>query len=442
MLPLLLAVSAIGIARADDCQTFCENQLGKRACKRRTWCTDDLSCHSLYWTGPDRSEIFFGDDYDDYSDYPVRCSAFSGLPDILLPPIDLHRRYDDCRPRVRVRFVGHPGVSPKGKLSFLLDTGSSDTYVFSRNNESSDDAVEAYVDRTPEDCHVGGPRVLYFGPDCAPHPVHVLRTIPERIEVIGRSSVFQGRHGRRSFSHFTSLALTAELDEGAGTGLYAAGRESGFEEAVGIFTFIPNQEPHLPWTKGFGGSLMVSERRTHVLNSLCAWGPVHWFPVKPELSTNHWVVGGTAGLEGSSQRLVVDWTVDTGDKAIHIPPDMFADLVDRIRAAGGIVDDEHIPNSWTLVHDCYVEDTPMYPTLLISMGEDLTFRIEPADYLEFRADDVCRLNILTDPVEAERPPLWLVGMVFLGKTVTTFDRKNDQIGFCPPPPRSRGGEVL
>ena len=84
----------------------------------------------------------------------------------------------------------------------------------------------------------------------------------------------------------------------------------------------------------------------------------------------------------------------------------------------------------------------MYPTLLISMGEDLTFRIEPADYLEFRADDVCRLNILTDPVEAERPPLWLVGMVFLGKTVTTFDRKNDQIGFCPPPPRSRGGEVL
>ena len=425
-------------ARADDCQTFCESRLGKRACSRGTWCNDDLHCHLLFWTGRDQSAIFFGNLDGDHTNRPVRCSEFSALPGLLIPPIHLHRAYDDNRPRVRVRFTGHPGISPTGTFSFILDTGSCDTHVVLRNESLGRPDHEGYEDLTTQDSHIPGPVELWYGTESQRRHVRVARTISERIEILGRSAIFRGGHGRGSVSHPTALSLTVDMDEGAGVGLYGAGRDSAFAESFGVFTFIPTQAPYLPWTEGSGGSLMVGERRQHILNSLCRWGgPVQWFPLKPEVSTDHWIVGGHVGVEGSSQRFKVNWMIDTGAREVYIPPDLFTDLVARIRAVGGVVDD-YVPGMETRVHGCFVEETPKYPTILISIGDDLTFRIEPADYLEFRSYDVCRLNLKPEAIQTERPTTWLAGMVFLAKTITTFDWANDRIGFCPPRPDARG----
>jgi hypothetical protein len=71
---VLITLSGISTVSADACQDFCIAQLSKAGCSKGSWCKGGHDCQSLFWTGPDRSNIcVFTGAGDCINTYPVLC---------------------------------------------------------------------------------------------------------------------------------------------------------------------------------------------------------------------------------------------------------------------------------------------------------------------------------------------------------------------------------
>jgi hypothetical protein len=72
LLPLLLVVAER--VSGDACDDFCIAQLSRPVCSKGSWCKNNRDCHSLFWTGSDRSSIcVFKGDSSCQNKFPVLC---------------------------------------------------------------------------------------------------------------------------------------------------------------------------------------------------------------------------------------------------------------------------------------------------------------------------------------------------------------------------------
>ena len=413
-----------GSVIADYCQDICKQQIGPEACSGGTWCEEGFKCHGLFWTSPAHTSMcyFTGSDEDCPTELPVICT--------LKPMVPLHRTPTNPSPHVRAKFIGHPGLSPNSTFELPLSTGSGYTRVPLQNVSSS---TIGYEDRISEGDRVGSSWQIKYG--CAyEKSVEVLHTVRERIQLLNGD--LEGT--RELSSHMTPLHLTDPVEWCAT--MYGANRDSALAQEMGIFTFVPSQ---VAGDDGSAGWLVIGERNETVLDSFCARGTgVVWVPTTVEGSHLHWVVGGTLSIEGGrsdDHQAVPDyWLLDTGSFSSTVSWEVYNSTVAAIRAMGCPIEYNVDPDIGAVVHNCTDENMSRYPTLVYSLGAGVssppfTVRIEPADYLTRRSETgECWLELEPSSLDLRAGRrVRILGMDFLTKVVTTFDREGDRIGFCP-----------
>lgn len=107
--------------------------------------------------------------------------------------------------------------------------------------------------------------------------------------------------------------------------------------------------------------------------------------------------------------------IDTGTSLIAGPSDELNTLLNKI-----LVDDYCIG----------IENAPVI-TFIFDNGKK--YDLEPEDYiLEFKQNDIKQCKALMMPVDVEEPhgPLWILGVLFMQKYYTVFDRDNNRVGFA------------
>ena len=415
-----------GSVIADYCQDICKQQIGPEACSGGTWCEEGFNCHGLYWTSPAHTSMCYstGSDDDCPTELPVICT--------LKPMVPLHRTPTDRSPHVRAKFIGHPGLSPNTTFDLILCTGTGYTRVPLQNASSS---ITGYEDRIPEGDRVGSSWQIKYG--CAyDKSVEVHYTVRERIQLLG--GYLEG--AKELASHMTPLQLTDPVYSYLGENIYGGNRDSALAQETGIFTFVPSQVAGNEVSVGW---LVIGERNETVLDSFCARGTgVVWVPTTVEGSHLHWVVGGTLSIEdgiSDDHRAMPDyWVLDTGTHSSSVCWEVYNSTVAAIRAMGSPIEYNVNPDIAAVVHNCTDENMSRYPTLVFSLGAGVssspfTVRMQPADYLIRRPETgECWLYLQPSHIDLRAGRrVRILGINFLTKIVTTFDREGDRIGFCP-----------
>jgi hypothetical protein len=328
-----------------------------------------------------------------------------------------HRILEDNRPRVHVQFVKQADRNPE-PFSLLLDTGSHVSYIRMRSlicppRAGYQDGGLAQPVRT----------TLRFGEVDRSSVVRITRRVDEAA-LIGSGF---------SFALDLNVATTCE-DEYVGTGLLGASRSSHLAKTAAVFAYKPTGTKYeFIHNKRSAGTLLIGKRNW---NEYCQSPPVN-VRNKYETSHIHWVVSGSVTFASTFMQHTspsVDWVVDTGAGRILLTSSLYMQLVAFIESAGGQIPDRS-PSKLNVIYNC-MQSMAAFPILRISVGTGPTnfeMDIPPTEYLGYfdQRGGYCFLNMEYSELSG-LPNTGIIGMMFLEKVFTVFDRKNNQVGFCKP----------
>ena len=323
--------------------------------------------------------------------------------------VGLYRMTSDGLPRVHVNFLGHSSTH-----SLLLDTGSRRTLL----------AVDSQLVEPSGFVSRDDGSQLSVGHDGHSADITILGRVADTVQLMKLN-------GDPAFDYRTEVHLV-EPFAGADfrRGLLGAGRTSHFAEAAGTFTYIPRSA----WWSLRGspmGILRIGDRSEENLRRLCMAGSrLAWIPLDIWTSPDHWIVPGAVSTVGSEWSHHVLWAIDTGAGGIYVPHELYAELVAAIQDTGSAVS-PHNPTEQAEISDCF-DYRVRFPSLRFVIGcgtNAVVVDLPPADYIDDYSSGRCRLAV--DPMGVEAlPGVRLLGLPFLDRMVTTFDRETDRVGFC------------
>lgn len=335
------------------------------------------------------------------------------------PYVDLHYHWvlEDNRPRVHVQFVKQADRNPE-PFSLLLDTGSHVSYIRKRSlicpprAGYQDGGLAQPVSKT-----------FRFGEVDRSSVVWITRRVDEAA-LIGSGF---------SFTLDLNVATTCE-DEYVATGLLGASRSSHLAKTAGVFAYKPTGTKYeFKHNKRSAGTLLIGKRDW---TEYCQSPPVN-VRNKNENPPIHWVISGSVTFASTFMQHTsptVDWVVDTGAGRILLTSSLYMQLVAFIEAAGAQMPDRS-PSKLNVVYNC-IQSMAYFPILRISVGRGTTkfeLDIPPTEYLGYfdHPSGYCFLNMEYSELSG-LPNTGIIGMMFLEKVFTIFDRKNNHVGFCKP----------
>ena len=351
--------------------------------------------------------------------------------------------FRDMRPRVSVRFLqsNHQIV-----YSVLFDTGSTISYM--RRSEAvptmlpghgGGDLTLSEVRRavSGEGLSVGGAvpvlRVdeeLSFGHEGRVRSLPITERAEEMAELVSPTTE----------DHFNvrMTVLLAPLEANrSDVGLFGAAPNSALAQSPGFFSFVPSP----------ANRLLIGERDEERLsNTYCNGGrfincPMlrEGVPMENEIAS-HWVISGFAEVHSELESRIgaprsIRWIVDTGagvDGGHFVDWETYESLLAGIRAAGG-EPAAYEAGIKPVVRNCH--NLNLFPTLLLSVSdgsEPLTIEIPPQDYLMDAPSHpgFCYLNVSPAGVSGFGPDVRLLGMGFLARVTSIFDRELLRVSFC------------
>lgn len=311
----------------------------------------------------------------------------------------------DMRPRIYARLDGdesgiaHSLLFATADLSSWLQSGSGG-YVFNG--------------RTPQ---VPGPNSLTFRSQMHQNSVNINRSVSERIRIFSSCTSVVADFVHDSVVHTTgNMQFTS-----VGEGVLAASRTSPFAQAAGIFLY---QWPDV---------LLIGERdQTRLEERFCARGRrLSYFPTKPDVSENHWVLDGEVSISGGTT-MSVDWVVDTGIFEYTVPQAIYDSIIAYAEERGAVV---------------YNPPTPVFPQRLLNCGDvasvfpAIDFKVgmgpaavhltlQPQNYIVGPYyDGSCSLRLEPGDMDSTTR-LSLLSVRQFAPFAVVFDREEDRIGFC------------
>ena len=190
----------------------------------------------------------------------------------------------------------------------------------------------------------------------------------------------------------------------------AADRASEFALTVGTFALIPNNVVgHF--------DVLVGERDRAVLDDHCAPGAsVQWADVATDWVS--WVA--KVHVVGATES---EWIVDSSLDQLSVPPAGMSLFYDQLVAVAGPVINE---TKFEAITACNPDVMDRLPEFRIS-ANGVHVVLRGADYV-FRQGDEClsRLRVAVPDHPADQ----ILGIPFLRKVVSVFDRGTNRIGFC------------
>jgi len=203
------------------------------------------------------------------------------------------------------------------------------------------------------------------------------------------------------FDGVLGLALT-EMSEGPSFSLMDRSIEKGLLHKGLFSVFFSNSDKE------------TSEITFGAINDKhMAADELFWVPVTGK--SGYWEVRiEDIAIAGEAQSLCEDCkvAVDTGTSLLAGPSDVIAKLRERLQ----------------LQHDC--SNYATLPKLGFVM-QDKVMSLDPKDYVDNIRNISCSLSLMALDMPPPNGPLFILGIPFLQKYFTVYDRENSKVGFAP-----------
>ncbi|KAK2196981.1 bifunctional Aspartic peptidase A1 family/Aspartic peptidase domain superfamily/Peptidase family A1 domain [Babesia duncani] len=149
----------------------------------------------------------------------------------------------------------------------------------------------------------------------------------------------------------------------------------------------------------------------YILKGHSSW----WFSV---VSTDYWIIEMDTILIGEMEARMpkVNAAIDTGSSLISGPSEIILPLLDTLNVA----------------EDCSnVDNLPKLSLVFVDiLGRRIKFDLTPQDYV-IKEDNACSVGIIPLDIPPPKGPLFVIGVNFIRKYVTIFDRDSMTVGFVP-----------
>ena len=337
--------------------------------------------------------------------------------------IGIHYNMDlsDIRPRLNVTFLCEREIRQR---SFLLDT-ASDKYLypaadlFANGSATASQCADGYL-LLEETLPAIKPELVRFGSGKFAidlQVTHLVREVALLTERPGHSTC--GYSFPLALSLTTSSLSSCETNPGIDRGVFGASLGSDFSNSVNSFSFIPQIFNR---TENNIGVLAIND--IDYASQLCE-SELRYFPTDPKLPLL-WAVDGYISMGGKPMS-PVSFILDTGATNVYVTEFVYTNVLEAIRKTGSFVRGD---SAKTLVSFCRF-NMAAFPTISFVISHEIVLDLKPVDYLvNFSLiSNSCELNIAKSAIHG-REDVRLLGMRFLNKFITVFDRENRRVGMC------------
>ena len=320
----------------------------------------------------------------------------------------------DIRPRLNLTFVYERDHRQR---SLMFDTASSRYAVAAGHNSSlpscgymlSDEAVYT----TLPDEWIG------FGSGAYAVSLKVLH----RVEEIALLAEIPGDTSGGFLSPLVLLLTppddpTCTANPGIDKGIFGASFASNFSSSVNNFALIPARESP--------GILAINDME--YAQNFCETGVFEFFSLDSKLPLL-WAIGGIISINNSGPVSRLSFIFDTGASSVYVTKPVYARLISDIESLGSVV--RHDESSGKKIVSLCGFNWTRFPAIEIKISDAISFTLYPKEYLRNYnlLRQTCELDITVSAIHG-REDICLIGMKFIERFVTLFDRQNRRVGMC------------